>query len=333
MDTIVIGLKSNNGSMRVCLRGADKTRTIERQHPMIRVITDSTSSIPADIREGLGIEVLSLVINRGGKSYVEAETNLDAFYQDIYEMVDDIPTSSQPSPEDAKELLERIQADGDEALGIFISSKMSGTFETFLRMAREVAQGHPGFKFAVIDSMTNCMELGHAVLAAAQAARDGQDLQACAAAAENTLYSGRFLFTPESLRFLEKGGRIGRAAALIGNVMSIAPILTVKDGEASTAGKTRTQKKAMAKIVKMWQEDVAACGLKNLTVHYIGSKAPAEEWAEEVINPLAGFRARVVPASPVIGVHVGPAVGIAYECAERINGKFTDAAPEVVVEA
>lgn len=299
---------------------------------MIRVITDSTSSIPADMREELGIEALSLVINRGGRSYVEAETDLDAFYQDIYEMVDDVPTSSQPSPEDAKELLECIQADGDEALGIFISSKMSGTFETFLRIAREVAQEHPGFKFAVIDSMTNCMELGHAVLAAAQTARDGQDLQACAAA-ENTLYSGRFLFTPESLRFLEKGGRIGKAAALIGNVMSIAPILTVKDGEASTAGKTRTQKRAMAKIVKIWQEDVAACGLRNLTVHYIGSKTPAEEWAEEVINPLVGFKVRVVPASPVIGVHVGPAVGIAYECAERIKDKFTDIVPEVVIEA
>lgn len=299
---------------------------------MIRVITDSTSSIPADMREELGIEVLSLVINRGGRSYVEAETDLDAFYQDIYEMVDDIPTSSQPSPEEAKGLLERIQADGDEALGIFISSKMSGTFETFLRIAREVAQEHPGFKFAVIDSMTNCMELGHAVLAAAQTARDGQDLQACAAA-ENTLYSGRFLFTPESLRFLEKGGRIGKAAALIGNVMSIAPILTVKDGEASTAGKTRTQKRAMAKIVKMWQEDVAACGLRNLTVHYIGSKTPAEEWAEEAINPLVGFKVRVVPASPVIGVHVGPAVGIAYECAERINDKFIGPVPEVVIEA
>ena len=284
------------------------------------------------MREELGIEALSLVINRGGRSYVEAETDLDAFYQDIYEMVDDVPTSSQPSPEDAKELLECIQADGDEALGIFISSKMSGTFETFLRIAREVAQEHPGFKFAVIDSMTNCMELGHAVLAAAQTARDGQDLQACAAA-ENTLYSGRFLFTPESLRFLEKGGRIGKAAALIGNVMSIAPILTVKDGEASTAGKTRTQKRAMAKIVKIWQEDVAACGLRNLTVHYIGSKTPAEEWAEEVINPLVGFKVRVVPASPVIGVHVGPAVGIAYECAERIKDKFTDIVPEVVIEA
>ncbi len=284
------------------------------------------------MREELGIEALSLVINRGGRSYVEAETDLDAFYQDIYEMVDDVPTSSQPSPEDAKELLECIQADGDEALGIFISSKMSGTFETFLRIAREVAQEHPGFKFAVIDSMTNCMELGHAVLAAAQTARDGRDLQACAAA-ENTLYSGRFLFTPESLRFLEKGGRIGKAAALIGNVMSIAPILTVKDGEASTAGKTRTQKRAMAKIVKIWQEDVAACGLRNLTVHYIGSKTPAEEWAEEVINPLVGFKVRVVPASPVIGVHVGPAVGIAYECAERIKDKFTDIVPEVVIEA
>ena len=89
----------------------------------------------------------------------------------------------------------------------------------------------------------------------------------------------------------------------------------------------------MAKIVKMWQEDVAACGLKNLTVHYIGSKVPAEAWAEEVINPLVGFKARVIPASPVIGVHVGPAVGIAYECAERIKDKFADAVPEVVIEA
>ena len=298
---------------------------------MVRVITDSTSSIPVDVRNDLGIGRISLVISRAGRSYIEAETDLDAFYQDIYEMIDDIPTSSQPSQQDVRNVLERIQADGDDALGIFISSKMSGTFETFLRIAKEVAAEHPGFKFAAIDSMTNCMELGHSVVAGAKAAKEELGLEDCAAAVEESLHSSRFLFTPESLRFLEKGGRIGKAAALIGGVINITPILTVKDGEAATAAKTRSQKKAMAKIVKLFEEDIAAYGLKNLVVHYIGSKIPAEKWAEEVINPLVGFKARVVPASPVIGVHVGPAVGIAYECKQRIEGKFTATTPEVVM--
>lgn len=121
------------------------------------------------------------------------------------------------------------------------------------------------------------------------------------------------------------------AEQLLGGVINITPILTVKDGEAATAAKTRSQKKAMAKIVKLFEEDIAAYGLKNLVVHYIGSKIPAEKWAEEVINPLVEFKARVVPASPVIGVHVGPAVGIAYECKQRIEGKFTATTPEVVM--
>ena len=300
---------------------------------MVRVITDSTSSIPVDVRNDLGIEVISLVINRAGRSYVEAETDLDAFYQDIYEMIDDIPTSSQPSQQDVRNVLERIQADGDDVLGIFISSKMSGTFETFLRIAKEIAAEHPGFEFAAIDSMTNCMELGHAVIAGAKAAKEGLDLGDCAAAVEESLHSSRFLFTPESLRFLEKGGRIGKAAALIGGVINITPILTVKDGEAATAAKTRSQKKAMAKIVKLFEEDIAAYGLKNLVVgrplHRLEN--PGGEMSEEVINPLVEFKARVVPASPVIGVHVGPAVGIAYECKQRIEGKFTATTLEAVM--
>lgn len=110
-----------------------------------------------------------------------------------------------------------------------------------------------------------------------------------------------------------------------------SPILAVKEGEAATAAKTHSQKKAVAKIVKLFEEDVAAYGLNTLVIHYIGSKIPAEKWAEEVINPLVGFKARVVPASPVIGVHVGPAVGIAYECKQRIEGKFTGPSPEVVL--
>ena len=87
----------------------------------------------------------------------------------------------------------------------------------------------------------------------------------------------------------------------------------------------------MAKIVKTLEDDISHYGLKELTVHYIGSKVPAERWANEVINPLVGFKARVLPASPVIGVHVGPAVGIAYECNSRISNKYTFAGPEIII--
>lgn len=299
---------------------------------MVRVITDSTSSIPADVRAELGIEVLSLIIHRNGISYIEAETDLDAFYQDIYEMAGNIPTSSQPSQKDIKDMLERIVAEGEDVLGIFISSRMSGTFETFLNVAREVAEEHPGFRYAAIDSLTNCLDMGYSAISAATAAKEGMTLEQCVAVAEESLHSCRFLFTPESLLFLEKGGRIGKAAALLGHIIHIAPILSVVDGEACHLGKARSQKKAMDMIVKILEEDLAAHGLKDLVVHYIGSKIPAEKWAEEVVNPLIGFKARVIPASPVIGVHVGPAVGVAYELNSRIKEKYAAFFPEIVME-
>ncbi|WP_418860793.1 DegV family protein, partial [Slackia isoflavoniconvertens] len=274
---------------------------------MVRIITDSTSSIPQDIRAELGIEVTSLIINRNGEELVESETNLDAFYKDIYEMADNIPTSSQPPLGKVREVVESIAKTGDEVLGIFISSKMSGTFESFAHTAKEVKNDLPNFRFAAIDSMTNCMEMGWPAIAAAKAAKTGASLDDCIQAANTSLHSTRFVFAPESLLFLQKGGRIGKAAALIGNMISLTPVLTVNDGEASTFSKCRTQKKALAKMLQVLGEDTAPSGLKNLVVHYIGSKAPAVKWAEEKVAPLIGFMPRVVPASPVIGVHVGPA--------------------------
>ena len=86
----------------------------------------------------------------------------------------------------------------------------------------------------------------------------------------------------------------------------------------------RTQKKALVKMVSIMEEEAAACGgLKNLVVHYIGEKTPALKWAHEVIEPLLGREVEVYPVSPVVGLHVGPAVGIAYECNEPLSGKIT----------
>lgn len=103
---------------------------------MIRIITDSTSSLPKDLREKLGIHLLNLVVNRGGVSHVEGEMDLDAFYADIYEMADDIPTSSQPSALSIETALEEAAAAGDEVLGIFISGRSQAPSKE-LRVRRE----------------------------------------------------------------------------------------------------------------------------------------------------------------------------------------------------
>ena len=225
--------------------------------------------------------------------------------------------------------LEEAAAAGDEVLGIFISSRMSGTFEGVARAARETTKRHPDFKYALIDSMTNCMELGWAVVAACEARDAGGSLEECVEAATRAMSSTRFIFAPESLKFLEKGGRIGKASALLGNMLNISPILTVKNGEAATFSKVRTQKKALAKMVDVFKRDVENHGLRNVAVHYIGSCVPAFEWARDVIDPLVGKTVMVLPASAVIGVHVGPAMGLAYECAAPIEGKFVTL-PEII---
>lgn len=297
---------------------------------MIRVITDSTSSIPPALREQLNITVLSLFVNHDGKEFEERTMDLDAFYSDIYAMADNIPTSSQPALSEIEKTFEEAALAGDDVLGLFLSSKMSGTFESVVRAAKGAAERHPSFKFVLIDSLTNCMELGWPVLSAAKKAMEGMSLADCANHACERLRATRFIFAPESLRFLEKGGRIGKASALLGNALHISPILTVKDGVASTYTKVRTQKKAMDKMISILKQDIEASGIRNVAVHYIGSIAPANTWADQIIRPEFGNDIPVIPASPVIGVHVGPAVGLAYECDKAIADKFSSCTPEVV---
>ena len=298
---------------------------------MVRILTDSTSSIPAAIRAALGIDVLSLRVLRGAAEYEESTMDLDAFYTDIYDMIDDIPTSSQPSPAQVEAELESAAQKGENVLGIFISSKMSGTFESVLAAAQRVKERFPEFRFAMMDSMSNCMDLGWAAMAAAGTRNEGGTLEQCVAAAKKAIESSRFIFAPESLRFLEKGGRIGHAAALLGSVLKISPVLTVQDGVATTLTKARTQTRALEQIVNTFKADAAEHGVKNVAVHYIGSKLPAAKWAKDVIEPLLGHEVLVTPASPVIGVHVGPAMGLVYECLEPVRGKLVHTKPEIVL--
>lgn len=290
---------------------------------MIRIITDSTASIPQALAREKGIEVVSLFIHHKGVEYEDATMDIDAFYRDIYHMVDDIPKSSQPSPGKMEKLFEDAAEAGDDLVGVFMSSRMSGTLNAALQAARSVAARHADFKFRIVDTMSNSFDEAWAVLSASASRAAGCTLDQCGEAAARSAAASRFLFTPESLRFLKAGGRIGNGAALLGMLMKICPIFTVTDGETTTFAKVRTHKKAVAAIVEKFKCDIDAYGLRNVVVHYIGSSDEAREWAREVIEPLCGRSVSIIPVSPVIGLHVGPAVGIAYECEKPLPGRLS----------
>ena len=283
---------------------------------MIRVITDSTSSIPRSLREEHGIELFSLFVNHDGKEYKESSMDLDEFYADIYEMADNIPTSSQPALSEIERVFEDAAKAGDDVLGVFLSSEDLG----HVRKRRTRRERRCGETCVIpLCRRRQPYQLHGAGVAGClcgQGGGIGHGPARMRPAVCERVRSTRFIFAPESLRFLEKGGRIGEACRRCSEMpLRISPILTVKDGVASTYAKVRTQKKAMDKMVGILKQDMEEHGLRDIAVHYIGSKQPAEEWARDVIRPLIGRDVAVVPASPVIGVHVGPAVGIAYESA------------------
>lgn len=297
---------------------------------MVKIVTDSVASIPAEVVRNRDIEVVSLYVNCDGVEYREADMDVEAFYGNIADMIDNPPTSSQPSQHALEELFDRAAEAKDEVLGIFMSSKMSGTFEGAVRAARACRERFDQFRCTLVDSTSNCGDEMFAVLDAADARDGGASLEDCARAATDAVAASRFIFAPESLAFLKAGGRIGGASALLGGLLQISPVLTVADWETATLAKVRTWKKTLARMVDLFKEDISACGLKRVVVHYIGAAAPAVQWAREAVEPVVGHAVEVLPVSPVIGVHVGPAVGLAYECERPVPGKLTAPASELV---
>lgn len=284
----------------------------------LRVVTDSTTYLPAVDLERLHIDVVPLFVNDGDSASAETDLDFVAFYH-RFEDTRVLPTSSQPSLEALVSAFRRGVEAGDEVLGVFLSGCMSGTFESAQFAATMVRAEIPDARIEVLDSESNCMQEGYAVLSAAEAGAAGSAIEECLVAARATMARSRFVFTPRTLEYLRRGGRIGNASALLGTLLRILPVLTVDGGLTTTDAKVRTHAKALERMRDDFARDVAEKGLRRVVVHSIAEASDAEVFARDAIEPIAGCRVDVIPIGPVIGMHVGPAVGLVYETEEPLR--------------
>ena len=277
----------------------------------IKIVTDSTSYIADEYIKKYDIKLVSLNVIINGVSSREIDIENEVFYEEIKNSKE-IPKSSQPIPEEMLNTFREIVEDGDSIVGIFLSSKMSGTYSNANMIKDMILEDYPDAEIHILDSKTNCMQMGFAVIEAARTASEGKSINEVINAANHVINNSRFLFTPETLEYLKKGGRIGGAAALFGNVLQIKPILTVVNGETSVFKKVRTRKKALEEIVKTVLEEIESKGLGDIVVHHINCQEDGLKLAKALENKL-GKKVEIQSIGPVIGVHVGPgSIGIAY---------------------
>lgn len=277
----------------------------------IKIITDSTSCLPPKSLKEWDISIVSLSVIIDGKSQLETQMDLSAFYDQLPKL-DKLPTSSQPSIDDLLTQFRDKIVHGHDIVGIFLSAAMSGTFSTAQLAKNMILEEYPKANIELIDSRTNCMEMGFVVEAAAKAAQAQKSMEEVLRIAKDTMCRTRFIFAPYTLEFLKKGGRIGNASSLVADILKIKPVLTVVDGVTTTLSKIRTHKKALEFITQTFLADIKTHGLSDAIVHHIHCPVEALRFSEYV-ESLSGFKLPIIPIGAVIGTHVGPGtIGLAY---------------------
>ena len=276
----------------------------------IKIVTDSTSYIPKKYLEKYDISVVSLNILLKNTNRRETSISNQTFYKEMEE-AKEFAVSSQPTPEEFYDVFDKIAKNGDDIVGIFISSEMSGTYSTANLVKNMILEKYD-INIEIIDSRTNCMQMGFIVLEAAKHAKFGKSMNEILDIANNTIKNSRFVFSPSVLDYLKKGGRIGSASALIGNLFQIKPILTVNNGKTDVLAKVRTKKKAVSTMIDILMNDLKEKEIGGVIVHHINCEEDGLTLAKTLEEKL-NMKVDIQDIGPVIGSHVGPgSIGIAY---------------------
>jgi DegV family protein with EDD domain len=282
----------------------------------VAVVTDSTSDISQAEAARLGLTVVPLNIHFGAESLRDGVDIMPAEFFERLRSSKALPKTSQPSAGVFLEVYQRLAQETDEIVSIHLSSKLSGTSNS-ARAAREALGGRA--RVEIVDSETVSWPLGFAARAALEAAAAGAGQSACVEAARAAVARTRLYFVLDTLEYLQKGGRIGRARAFLGQVFSIKPILTVRGGEVAPLERVRSRMKAEERLFDL---ATAEPDPVRLAVAHSSSDDEARRWVERLESERPGVPVELAWLGPVVGVYAGPnTLGMAVVSAKTAGGE------------
>ncbi|NMC30582.1 MAG: DegV family protein [Pelolinea sp.] len=274
--------------------------------PKVVVVTDSTAYLPKNILQELNIQVVPLHVIWGDKIYKDGvDLKAEEFYP-MLKAAKELPTTSQPSPQEFIDVYKPILDKGDKIISIHISSGISGTLNS-AHQAKEMLETKD---VEIIDSKSSGMALGYVAMETARYAQKGNSYEDCIRIARKAVENIDVYFVVDTLEYLHKGGRIGGASAVLGSALDLKPILYFnKEGKLDSFEKVRTKKKAMKRLLEIAQEKVG----EKKPIHFAIMQVEAMEDAEflraeleKMFKPDEIAEMMIVTLSPVIGSHTGP---------------------------
>ena len=279
----------------------------------VAIVTDSTAYLPEECLKQYNISVTPLSVIWGEQVYLDGVDIRPAEFYERLSKSKTLPTTSQVTPAVMMGTFQSLLEQEYEVLGIFVSSKISGTFQSAVQ-AREMLSGAER-KVALVDSLSTTMAMGWPVLTAARAAQAGETLLECEKMAQQACANSGVLFVVETLEFLRRGGRIGGAQALLGTALNIKPILEMRDGRIESVEKIRTKQKAIQRMIELTAERINGRTSVRIAVTHANSEADAFGLLEAARKQFDPIETLISPLSPVIGTHAGPGtVALNFMC-------------------
>ena len=273
---------------------------------MVRIVTDSTADLTPEQQRTAGITVVPLNVHFGDEVFRDhVDLSTDEFFRRL-KAAPQLPRTSQPSVGAFEEAYRSLRQGGDDIVSVHLSSKVSGTYNSALMAAQSVGEG----KIDVVDSLSTSMALGFMALEGAKLARAGRDRQSVTERLQSLVPKARVICVVDTLTYLERGGRIGKARALLGSLLNVKPILQLKDGEVVPLGRARGRPQALSRLVELLERDGK---VSQLAIMRGAAQADAEQLRERVASRYPGVDIQLTEIGAVLGTHPGPGViGFTY---------------------
>ena len=275
----------------------------------VAIITDSSAYLPEDILKGLDIQVVPLTLHWGDDTFRDGEDiRAEEFYSRLAQS-ETLPTTSQVTVAEFDKLFSSLLDQGFAVLAILISNGISGTVES----AIQAKSNFPDAPVVVHDSQLVSMALGFMVMEVARAAQKGATLEECQALAEEIYPKIGVYFTVDTLKYLNKGGRINTAKRLVGSALNIKPIMEIRGGKIELVESVRSRKKAVARMLELAEKGIDGRSPVRISTFHAAAAEDNQALMDEAIERFKPVETVITQVSPVIGAHTGPGtLSIAY---------------------